>query len=236
MFLSSHKKYIIENTKQMIKVFAVHTALAMVEPVTQLFKEHLPEVKLNHIVDDSLIQEVIANNTVTPAVAKRLLNCYHTAVDAGADIIFNTCSSIGEIAQIARKIVAIPVLKIDDPMASEAVSMANRIGVLATLPTTLAPTVKLLQTMAEVQGKQIEVVEGLAEGAFQAMMSGDRDTHDNLILKASEAVAPKVDLIVLAQGSMGRMQEQLEALTGKKVLSSPLSGTLGVKKYIKDHF
>ncbi len=218
----------------MIKVFAVHTALAMVEPVTQLFKEHLPHVKLNHIVDDSLIQEVIANNKVTPAVAKRLVNCYHIAQDAGADIIFNTCSSIGEIAQIARKMVAIPILKIDDPMAIEAVTKASRIGVLATLPSTLAPTVKLLQTMAN--DSKIEVVEGLAEGAFQAMMSGDRETHDNLILKASEAVAPKVDLIVLAQGSMGRMQAQLEALTGKPVLSSPLSGTLGVKKYISEHF
>lgn len=217
----------------MVKVFAVHTALAMVEPVTQLFKEHLPEVKLNHIVDDSLIQEVIAHNTVTPAVAKRLLSCYHMAVDAGADLIFNTCSSIGEIAQMARHMVAIPILKIDDPMAADAVSRASRIGVLATLPTTLAPTVKLLQTMAFAQNKSIEIVEGLAEGAFQAVMSGDRDTHDNLILKASEAVAPKVDLIVLAQGSMARIQDKLEEITQKPVLSSPLSGTLGVKEYIK---
>jgi Asp/Glu/hydantoin racemase len=220
----------------MIKVFAVHTALTMAEPITALFKEHLPEVKLNHIIDDSLIQEVIANDCVTPAVAKRLLNCYHMAVDAGADVIFNTCSSIGDIAQISRKMVAIPILKIDDPMAIEAVNRASRIGVLATLPTTLAPTVRLLQSMAELQNKKIEVVEGLAEGAFAAMMAGDRDTHDNLIVKASEAVAEKVDLIVLAQGSMGRMQGKLEELTGIPVLSSPLSGVLGVKQYIEENF
>ncbi len=220
----------------MIRVFAVHTALAMVEPVTALFKEHLPEVRLNHIVDDSLIQEVIAHNAVTPAVAKRLVNCYHLAEDAGADLVFNTCSSIGDIAQMARTMLKIPVLKIDDPMAVDAVERASRIGVLATLPTTLAPTVKLLQTMAALQNKQIEVVEGLAEGAFQAMMSGDKDTHDGLILKASEKVAPRVELIVLAQGSMGRMAPQLETLTGLPVLSSPLSGTLGVKKYIDENF
>jgi len=219
----------------MIRVFAVHTALAMVEPVTELFKEHLPEVKLNHIVDDSLIQEVIEFNRVTPAVAKRLVNCYHMAVDSRADIIFNTCSSIGEIAQFARKLVPIPLLKIDDPMAIRAVETASRIGVLATLPSTLAPTAKLLQTMADERGKQIEIVEGLAEGAFQAVMSGDRETHDNLILKASEKVAGKVDLIVLAQGSMAKMQERLEEVSGRKVLSSPLSGVLGVKEYISKH-
>lgn len=219
----------------MIKVFAVHTALAMVEPTTALFKEHLPEVKLNHIVDDSLIQEVIANNKVTPAVAKRLIACYHMAEDAGADIIFNTCSSIGDIALMARSMVKIPLLKIDDPMAAEAVRTANRIGVIATLPTTLAPTVKLLQTMAATQQKQIEVTEGLAEGAFQAMMSGDRETHDALITKASERIASNVDLIVLAQGSMARMQDKLCALTGIPVLSSPLSGVLGVKDFIDKH-
>ena len=219
----------------MIKVFAVHTALAMVEPITALFKEHLPEVKLNHIVDDSLIQEVIANDKVTPAVAKRLVNCYYTAVDAGADIIFNTCSSIGDIAQMSRKLVSIPLLKIDDPMALEAVQKAKRIGVIATLPTTLAPTAKLLLTMANEQNKDVQIIEGLAEGAFAAMISGDRDTHDNLIIKASELVAPKVELIVLAQGSMGRMQDKLSEITGVPVLSSPLSGVLGVKKYIEEN-
>lgn len=218
----------------MIKVFAVHTALAMIEPVTGLFREHLPEVKLNHIVDDSLIQEVIENNRVTPAVARRLLSCYHMAEDAGADIIFNTCSSIGDIAQSAREMVRIPILKIDDPMAKEAVKVARKIAVLATLPTTLAPTVRLLKTMANEQKYEIEVVEGLAEGAFAAMMSGDRETHDRLIIKASENVASRVELIVLAQGSMGRMQQKLEEITGIPVLSSPLSGVLGVKKYIDE--
>ncbi|MFO7657020.1 MAG: aspartate/glutamate racemase family protein [Bacteroidales bacterium] len=216
----------------MKKVFAVHTALAMIEPISQLFKEHLPNVKLHHIVDDSLIQEVIANNSVTPAVARRLVNCFFMAVDGGADAIFNTCSSVGEIAQIARKLLPIPLLKIDDPMAVEAVEAASRIGVLATLPTTLAPTVQLLKNIAGERNKAIEVVEGLAEGAFHAMMSGDRDTHDNLIITASERVADKVDLIVLAQGSMGRMAGELEKVTGKKVLSSPLSGVLGVRKFL----
>jgi aspartate/glutamate racemase len=220
----------------MTRVFAVHTALAMVEPVTNLFNKHLPDVKLNHIVDDSLIQEVIANNRVTPAVAKRLVNCYQMAVDASADVIFNTCSSIGEITQMARKMVSVPLLKIDDPMAELAVKSAHKIGVLATLPTTLAPTASLLKHMASEQNKQIEIVEGLADGAFQAVMSGDRETHDRLILKASEEVAGKVDLIVLAQGSMARMEDKLAEVTGKKVLSSPESGVIGVKDYIRKNF
>ncbi len=56
----------------MIRIVAVHTAMALVEPLNKLFKEYLPEVKRNHIAEDTLIQDVIANNAVTPAVKRRL--------------------------------------------------------------------------------------------------------------------------------------------------------------------
>lgn len=216
----------------MIKIVAVHTAIALVEPITMLFKEHLPDVKLNHIVDDSLIQEVIANNQVTPAVRKRLFNYYFAAVDAGANLIFNICSSVGEVAETARSFISIPLLKIDDPMAINAVQKGTLIGVLATLPSTLQPTVNLLKNKAKEENKNIQVIEGLAEGAFQAVISGDHDKHDRLIVEASDKIADKVDIIVLAQGSMARMETELSKVTGKPVLSSPLSGVLGVKEYL----
>jgi len=216
----------------MIRVVAVHTAMALVEPITELFKEHLPEVKLNHIANDSLIQEVIAHNEVTPAVRKRLFSYYHAAVDAGADLIFNICSSVGEVAEAGRLFVPIPILRIDEPMAVRAVKTGKKIGVLATLHTTLAPTVALLKKKAREKNKEIEVVEGLAQGAFQAVMAGDRETHDKLILEASEKIKSKVDLFVLAQGSMARMEKQLAGKTRKPVLSSPLSGVLGVKEFL----
>jgi hypothetical protein len=44
-----------------------------------------------------------------------------------------------------------------------------------------------------------------------------------------------VDLLVLAQGSMARMAGKLSEVSGKPVLSSPLSGVLGVKKYIESN-
>ena len=46
-------------------VMCVHTAMALVEPLTKLFQELMPEVTVNHIADSSLIKEVIAHNEVT---------------------------------------------------------------------------------------------------------------------------------------------------------------------------
>lgn len=217
----------------MKKVVCVHTAMALVEPLTKIFREYLPEVKLNHIADDSLIQEVIANNKVTPAVKRRLLSYYMTASDSGADVVFNCCSSVGDIADLGNEIAPIPVFRIDYPMAVKAVNSAKRIGVISTLPTTLEPTCRLLLNAAKQEGKEVELVEGLADGAFAAGQSGDGETHDRLIAEAAANIADKVDLFVLAQGSMARMEQKLSELTGKPVLSSPVSGVKGLREFLK---
>lgn len=216
----------------MKKVVCVHTAMALVGPLTETFRELIPEVQVEHIAESSLIKEVIANNAVTPAVRRRLLDYYNAAADSGADIIFNTCSSVGDIADLGNSISRVPVFRIDRPMAERAVQEAQRIGVISTLPTTLDPTCRLLKNCAAEAGKEITLVEGLADGAFAAGQSGDSETHDRLIAEAAQRIADNVDLFVLAQGSMARMEQRLSELTGKPVLSSPVLGVLGLRKHL----
>ena len=216
----------------MINVICVHTAMALVEPLTKTFAELLPEVNVNHIADSSLIKEVIANNMVTPAVRRRLLAYYNAAADAGADVVFNTCSSVGDVADYGNTYAPIPVFRIDQPMAAQAVAVYNRIGVISTLPTTLDPTCRLLKNEAKKVGREVTLVEGLADGAFAAGQSGDGETHDWLIAEAAGRIANQVDAFVLAQGSMARMEQRLSDLTGKPVLSSPVLGVKGLRKFL----
>ena len=206
--------------------------MALVGPLTETFRELIPEVQVEHIAESSLIKEVIANNAVTPAVRRRLLDYYNAAADSGADVVFNTCSSVGDIADMGNVISRVPIFRIDRPMAERAVQEAQRIGVISTLPTTLDPTCRLLQNCAKEAGKDVTLVEGLADGAFAAGQSGDSETHDRLIAEAAQRIAADVDLFVLAQGSMARMEQRLSELTGKPVLSSPVLGVLGLRKYL----
>ena len=216
----------------MIKVVAVHTAMALVQPLTEIFKEYLPEVKLNHIADDSLIQEVIANNEVTPAVRRRLLSHYVAAADAGADDHVDRELVPLHVADYGNIYAPIPVFRIDQPMAQQAVTSADRIGVISTLSTTLDPTRRLLENEARKAGRQVTLVDGLADGAFAAGQSGDGETHDRLIAEAAARIADQVDMFVLAQGSMARMEQRLAELTGKPVLSSPILGVKGLRKFL----
>jgi Asp/Glu/hydantoin racemase len=134
---------------------------------------------------------------------------------------------------MARNLVKIPIVKIDDAMAAEAVRIGARVGVLATLPTTLAPTARLVKAQAEATGRNVAVVEGLAKGAYEALVSKQTEKHDEMVMAAAEQVAHQTDVIVLAQGSMARMEESLARRTGKPVLSSPRRGVLEVKQTLE---
>jgi Asp/Glu/hydantoin racemase len=215
-------------------IAAVYTAQAIVEPIRQLVAEILPGCRLINLIEDTLIQDVIQAGQVTPAIARRLLRYYLAAEDTGADLIFNTCSSIGDVARSARAFLKIPLVKIDDAMAAEAVAIGQRIGVLATLPTTLAPTVRLVEAEAEKAGRRVSVVEGLAKGAYEALVGKQPDRHDALVAEAAERVARQADVLVLAQGSMARMEAALSERTGKPVLSSPRRGVLALKAALEE--
>ena len=216
-------------------VVAVYTAMAigLMNDIKQLVAEEIPDCRLINIADDCLIQDVIKAGGPTVGVTRRLLAYYQAAEDAGADVILNTCSSIGEVADIGKKCAKVPLVKIDDAMALKGVQMGDRVGVIATLPTTLGPTVRLVQRKADEIGKKVAVVEGLAKGAFEALMSGKVEEHDALILQTAKDIASQVDVIVLAQGSMAKMQEKLAEATGKPVLSSPRLGVQEVRDILK---
>jgi aspartate/glutamate racemase len=152
-------------------VAAVYTSMNIIEPISALFRELLPEVRLINIADSSLIQDVIAAGGVTDAVTRRLVAYWQAAAETGADLIFNTCSSIGEVVALGQRFVDTPIVQIDHAMAEKAVRDGATIGVLATLPTTLGPTVRLVQRKAAEAGRVVTVHEGLAAGAYQLLAS-----------------------------------------------------------------
>ncbi len=214
-------------------VAAVYTGQGLAEPLKKVFDELLPDVRLVNLIDDSLIYDVMQAGGVTPQVSGRLLGYYRSAAELGADVILNTCSSVGEAADRARAFVSVPIVKIDEQMAREAVGGYDRIGVIATLPTTLAPTMALLRSQAGAAGRSVALTEGLAKGAYDALVGGRPEEHDRRIAETAAELASSVDAIVLAQGSMARMEASLREITGKLVLSSPRLGVMAVKRLLE---
>jgi Asp/Glu/hydantoin racemase len=215
------------------KIVAIYTGQGLSELMARTFAEIAPDVKVYNMIDDSLIQECIREGRVTKSVTRRLLQHIMVADQMGADAILSTCSSVGEVIDIARQFCQTPIVKIDEDMAIEAVSKYKRLAVLATVPTTLNPTMRLLETKARELGKKVEVLSGLAGGAYEALVAGKPQEHDRLILEAARSVADGADAIVLAQGSMARMMESLMGKTGKPVLASPPFAVRAVKALLE---
>jgi Asp/Glu/hydantoin racemase len=205
-------------------VFVLHTSFALVDLTNGLIKEFLPDVRVVNIVDDSLLADARTAGHVTPSIVRRMVAYATTAQAAGADAIFNVCSSVGEVADILRQAVDIPVVKIDDAMTSEAVTRGKKIAVVATVPTTLGPTARLVERKARAAGKEVTINRHLAEGAFDVLVAGQPQKHDEMVSDEIMRAAQSADVVVLAQASMARLVPALAGKVAVPVLSSPLSG------------
>ena len=200
----------------------IHTSATLVPVFAELCAKYIPHVKTFNIVDDSLIKNTIACGELTADTSRRVVNYAGSAQDAGADYILFTCSSIGPAVEAAAGLSHVPVLRVDQPMADKAVQSGKKIGVVATLSTTLNPTSDLVRRRALAAGKEIELVPVLCEGAFEALMSGDAATHDQKVGDALKKLANEVDVILLAQASMARVVDTLaEADKKVPILASP---------------
>jgi len=107
-------------------------------------------------------------------------------------------------------------------MAQQAIEIGSRIGVIATLPSTLEPTAALIKAHGSTAGKHVELQSIVVNGAFEAVISGDGAKHDALVGNALRALSKDVDVIVLAQASMTRVVDTLSPEDQPvPILSSP---------------
>ena len=206
------------------KLTVLHTVASVVGPIGDLIKELMPDVATCHIADETIIKDLIAEGTLTPRMRQRVCDHVVWAASCGADAVFFSCSSISPCADDAKALVDIPVIKIDQAMTQAAVAQGDRIGVAATLPSTLSPTLALLQAEADAAGKQVRLTPHLCEGAFEAAQAGDTLTHDQLVAAGITKLSGETDVVVLAQASMVRALAKLPGPPTVPVLTSPRSG------------
>ena len=212
------------------RVALVHTVGALAPVFAELAAELIPDAELTATVDEALLSETIGAGSIQPATAARLDGHIQAALDAGNDLVLVTCSSVGRAVEQTAGRDGRPILRIDEAMADRAIELGQRIGVIATLSTTLEPTADLIRRRAarrtttdDEPGEPVEILSHLCEGAFAALKAGDLERHDALVREGLAALLPRVDVVVLAQASMARVADALppEVAGGRPILSSP---------------
>ncbi|WP_037617887.1 hypothetical protein [Streptomyces aureus] len=198
-------------------VALLHTSPAHIPVFDALRDADHPGLALRHLVDEELLAR--ARREGPDAVAGEVRAMLAGAVAEGAGVVLCTCSTIGAVAE--RTDVGVSVLRVDRPMAAAAVAAGPRVVVLATVASTLEPTVALVEEEARRAGRPVEVRTALVERAWALFEAGDTDGCAKLVAEAADAVTD-ADAIVLAQASMtsaGRF-----TTTSVPVLSSPRPG------------
>jgi Asp/Glu/hydantoin racemase len=198
----------------------IHTVLVLPGPIGQTFSQALPDLRIVHMLDESLLKEALAEGAITPNIIRRLGRLVVSAEEYGADAILVSCSSISPAVDPVRALTSVPVIKIDDAMAEEAVRIGSRIGIVATAATTLGPSSALVKEKAAAAGKPVEVKTVCSTEAFAALAAGDAPKHDQILKDLVNQISNDVDVILLAQASMARLAPLLGG-TAVPVLTSP---------------
>ena len=184
-------------------VCILQTSFAKREDTVAFLKEKVPGVRVEFITDSTLLTDVRANGGPSQAVIDRMTLYAKAAEISGADLIVNSCSTVGEVADIYAKEVNVPVMKIDLPMAQEAVRLGTKIA--------LGPSQRLIEKVGAEQGKKMECTQYLQNPAWDALQAGHPEEHNRILMESiRELDKMGYDAIVMAQVSMRALLPDLK--------------------------
>ena len=213
-----------------MKLAIIHTTPVTIEPLKKLAEKYLANYEVVNFLDDTILPSLLSTGGNIEKIEHKLIQYSIFAKEAEADIILFACSSVGEVAIKAEQKVGIPVVRIDEAMAEQAVHQGDKIAVIATLSTTLNPTVALLKQKADQFNKNNQILTVLADEAYSALMEGDKERHDTILANEISRLAEVSDVVVLAQASMARVLAHLSEEVKVKCLTSP---ELGIQRILE---
>jgi aspartate/glutamate racemase len=197
------------NHKKMLGI--IHAALISSGSVRPYIEEIIPDVTVVHVVDDTIQNTNFASppGVIPKANYYKFATYAHFLEEAGADLILLACSTFNRAVEYARPLINVPLLQIDKPMMDLAVAQGSRVGLLATVPTTVPASERLLKVAAAEAGKEVSVTTSLCSEAFARLQRGDVAGHNDLLIKEIDRLSQEVDAIVLAQVSMSALEPML---------------------------
>lgn len=213
------------------RIALIHALTVSIAPSVEAFRTLWPDAECVNLLDDSLAVDRERAGELTPAIAARIASLANHARTCGAQGILYTCSAFGTAIDAVACLSPIPVLKPNEAMFAEALSLGKRIGMLATFE----PSVESMEAefQAEAEGSGAMITSLCVPEAMAALQRGDPATHDALLAEAAQRPeAQQFDALMLAQFSMARARDAVRAVSACPVLTSPHSAVLRLKSRV----
>lgn len=193
-------------------VCIVQTNRSACDTYARIAAEVLPNVDAYQVVDDSLVAHIRACGGLTPAITRRLYNCYLQAQEMGASFALHTCIAAGDAVEAIQPLIDIPIVRIDRPMMLEALGRGADVSVFAVGAIPLRNSAAFLEKLAADARRPISVTRHLLAAANEAALAGDVQRQRLLVRAEAEAAAAEGRTVVLAQPGMSSWLEFLDDL------------------------
>ncbi len=210
------------------RIALIHATPVAMQPVKEAFKNGWPEVETINLLDDALSLDLARTGGLDTDMVQRFERLGSYVMDYGADAILFTCSAFGEAIEAVAQSASMPVLKPNEAMFEEALSIEGTLGLITTFQPSIPSMEKELGEMATKQGRQVTCNTICVPEAMERLAAGDHATHDRLIAEAAPQLA-HCDVIMLAQFSMARALTEVQQAVDAKVLTSPASAVAKLK-------
>ena len=192
---------------QCIRIGAVHALMNSIGPTQAAFVKRWSAANVAHLLDGSLYLDRSRGTADDAEMASRVERLIAYSAATGAEGIIFTGSFFGDAVKKARGRMTVPVVTSFDGIIERAFKVDCPLHILATAPDSVTLLMGELQREAAQRSRVVTLSGHAVADALDALISGDPERHDHLVIEAVRAV--DLDAAILfAQFSMERVYEQ----------------------------
>ena len=215
------------------RVFLVHPTPLAMAPIDEAFKTLWPQAQTINVLDESLYTDIPQDGTLAPAIYDRVTSLLRHCELSGADGVLFSGSTFGPAVDKARIGMRVPVLRAEEAMMEQAVTLGERILLVCTAKRAMPVVRATLDVAVKRAGALRQISELWVKGARDAITSGDVATHDKLIAEQVMA-AGDFDVIIFGQISMVPSRTPLPPDIARRVVIGPEATVVRMRALI-DH-
>lgn len=202
------------------RIFLVHPTPLAMSPIEEAFKTLWPQAQTLNLLDESLYADIPQDGTLAPAIYARVATLLRHCEQSGADGILFSGSTFGPAVDAGRTAIRVPVLRAEEAMMEQAVTLGERILLVCTAKRAMPVVRASLDDAVARAGVKRQISELWVAGARDALTSGDMVTHDRLIGQ-QVAGAGDFDVIVFGQISMVPARVPLPREIARRIVIGP---------------
>jgi hypothetical protein len=198
----------------------LHTAEVHVETFDALVAHAAPDVDVVHLVAPDLLADARALGPDDPLVVDATRDALADLERQEPDVVVCTCSTISGVAELLETPDGPDIVRIDRPLATNIVTTAGKAALVATVESTLAPTLAVFEEERAARAGDTELVVVMCQRAWPHFEAGRIEQYLESIAHEVDALDDTYDAVVLAQASMAAARDLVAK--PERVHSSPV--------------